>query len=139
MFSYASKFIKDAATLLTPFRELLKRGAKFTWTSDHDVALDKLKQALSTEAMGFFNKDWITELRTDASPTGLGAVLSQVDPSDETNRKLVLFASRSLSPIERKYAQVEREALRVVWAFERLKLYLIGKEFDLSVDNKLLK
>jgi hypothetical protein len=40
LFSYASKFIKDAATLLTPFRELLKRGAKFTWTSDHDVALD---------------------------------------------------------------------------------------------------
>jgi hypothetical protein len=87
LFSYASKSIKDAANLLTPFRELLKRGAKFSWTSDHDVALDKLKQALSTEAMGFYNKDWITGLRTDASPTGLDAVLSQVDPSDNTNQK----------------------------------------------------
>jgi hypothetical protein len=51
----------------------------------------------------------------------------------------VLFASRSLSQIESKYAQVEREALGVVWACERLKLYLIGKEFNLIVDNKAIE
>ena len=139
LFSYASKFIKNAATHLTPFRDLMKRGARFSWTSDHDLALVNLKRALSTEAMGFFNKTWITELTTDASPTGLGAVLSQVDPQDPQRRHIILFASRSLSPIERKYAQVEREALAVVWACERLKLYLIGKEFNLIVDNKAIE
>jgi hypothetical protein len=51
----------------------------------------------------------------------------------------MLFASRSLSSIEKRYAQVEREALAVVWACERLRLYLIGKEFELIVDNKAIE
>ena len=134
LFSYASKYIKDAATLLAPFRELMKISAKFNWTINQDRALEELKKAYTTESMGYFNRNWITELTTDASPTGLGAVLGQYDPQDKNKRHIVLFASRSLSPIERRYAQVEREALAVVWACEKLKMYLIGKEFNLIVD-----
>ena len=125
--------------MLTPFRELLKRKAKFIWTRQHGDALKNIKNALSTEAMGYFNKSWITELTTDASPTGLGAVLSQIDPLDQTRRQVILYASRGLSPVECKYSQVEREALAVVWACERLKLYLLGKEFNLVVDNKAVE
>ena len=139
LLSYASKFIPNAATLMSPFRDLLKRKAKFIWTKEHNEALAKMKEALTNEAMAFFNKDWITELTTDAIPTGLGAELSQIDPSDHTRRQIVLYASRSLSPIERKYSQVEREALAIVWACERLKLYLIGKQFNLVVDNKAVE
>jgi hypothetical protein len=139
VFNYASKFIKGAATLLTPFRDLMKRGAKFVWKPEHDRALDILKDTLSKEAMGYFDKAWTTELTTDASPDGLGAVLSQFDPKDKSQSHIVLFASRCLSQVERRYSQVEREALAVVWACERLKLYLIGKKFNLIVDNKAIE
>ena len=44
-----------------------------------------------------------------------------------------------LQTVERKYAQVEREALAVVWACERLKLYLIGQEFELVTDNMAIQ
>ena len=64
-------------------------------------------------------KQWHSDA-TDASPTGLGAVLSQIDPLDHTRKQIVLYASRSLSPVERKYSQVEREALAIVWACVRL-------------------
>ena len=64
------------------------------------------------------------------------AVLAQKDPNDQSKRKIVLYASRALTKVEKRYSQVEREALAVVWACERLKMYLIGKEFDLNVDNK---
>jgi hypothetical protein len=89
--------------------------------------------------MAYFDKTWKTELTTDASPTGLGAVLSQIDPQDPTRKRIVFYASRRLSEVECKYSQVEREALAVVWECERLRLYLVGKEFNLLVDNKAVQ
>lgn len=139
LINYCARFIKNAATLLAPFRELTKRNARWFWTPKHEQALDEVKKALTTEAMAFFNKDWHTVLTTDASPTGLGVVMSQVNPEDSECRKIVLYASRGLTPVERKYSQVEREALALVWACERLKLYLIGKEFEVITDNKAVE
>ena len=136
LIKYASKFIKDAATLLNPFHNLLKRNNQFIWKQEHTDGLKRIKEALSTEAMGYFDENWNTELTTDASPTGLGAVLAQKDPKDPTKRKIILYASRALTEVEKRYSQVEREALAVVWACERLKMYFIGKKFELNVDNK---
>ena len=139
LINYASKFIKDAATLLSPFHDILKRNSQFNWTEEHTNGLKLIKEALTKEAMGYFDENWNTELTTDASPTGLGAVLAQSDPADPSKRKIILYESRALTIVERKYSQVEREALAVVWACERLKLYLIGKEFNLNVNNKAVQ
>ena len=57
----------------------MKRGAKFNWTKEHDIALTNQKLSYSSEAMGYFNRNWITVLTTDASPSDLGAVLGQYD------------------------------------------------------------
>jgi hypothetical protein len=139
LINYASKFIKDAATVLSPFHNLLKRNSQFIWKEEHSDGLKRIKEALTTEAMGYFDENWQTELTTDAGPTGLGAVLAQKDPKDPSKRKIILYASRALTEVEKRYSQVEREALAVVWACERLKMYLIGKEFNLNVDNKAVQ
>ena len=60
-------------------------------------------------------------LVTDASPVGLGAVLIQ---EQRGNRRVIAYASKSLSDVERKYSQTENEALAIVWACERFHLYL---------------
>jgi hypothetical protein len=78
-------------------------------------------------------------LATDASRTGLGAVLAQKDPKDPKKRKIILYASRALTEVEQHYYQVERVALANFWACKRVKLYLIGKEFELNVDNKAIQ
>lgn len=62
--------------------------------------------------LAFFDKDAPTEVVTDASSVGLGAVLVQ---QQEGVKRAVCFASRSLSDVERRYCQVEKEALAVVW------------------------
>ena len=51
---------------------------------------------------------------------------------------IVAYASRSLSPVEQRYSQTEREALACVWACERFHLYVYGAPFTLITDHKLL-
>lgn len=72
----------------------------------------------------------------DASPTGLGAVLLQ---QDEYKRiRVIAFASKTLTDLERKYCQTEREALGLVWAVDKFQLYLLGTRFKLVTDCKPL-
>ncbi|KAL1276145.1 hypothetical protein QQF64_035768 [Cirrhinus molitorella] len=71
-------------------------------------------------------------LQMDASDTGLGAVLSQVQEGEEHP---VLYISRKLTPPERNYAAVEKEALAVKWAVLELRYYLLGRKFTLVTDH----
>ena len=76
-----------------------------------------------------------TELTTDASPVGLSAILSQRTPG-QLDRRIVAYGSRSLSDVETRYSQTEKEALAIVWAVEHFHLYLYGKLFTLYTDCK---
>ena len=53
-------------------------------------------------------------------------------------RKPIAYISRSLTSTERRYSQIEREALGCVWAVERLHNYLFGIKFTLLTDKKPL-
>lgn len=76
-----------------------------------------------------------TYLITDAGPNGLGAVLAQ----EENNEiRPVMCISRSLTPCEIKYCQTEKECLGIIWAMEKLYIYLYGTRFTLITDCKPL-
>lgn len=96
-----------------------------------------MKKSLSREpVLACFRLDAPTFVATDASPVGLGAILLQEQGTGQ--RKPVAYISRSLTPTERRYSQIEREALGCVWAVERLHNYLFGVKFTLLTDNKRL-
>ena len=119
--NYCSRFIDNLATIAKPLNDLTKKQAKFEWTSTQEEALKNLKNTLSTSALAYFDKNLRSEVTVDASPVGLGLVLAQYDPSDPVNtRSIVQYASRTLSDVESRYSQVEKEALAVVWACEKL-------------------
>ena len=67
---------------------------------------------------------------------GLGGVLSQIRAGEE---HLVTYISRKLLTNERNYLTVEKEALAIKWALDKLTYYLLGREFTLVTDHAPLK
>lgn len=79
MANYCSRFIKDFSTIGAPLRELTKKGTPWLWGDPHKRALQQLKDALaSATTMSYFDPSKDTELVVDASPVGLGSILSQM-------------------------------------------------------------
>lgn len=135
--NYVAKFIPDLATITEPLRQLTRKGVVFEWGPLQATAFTELKGLLSSDqTLGFYNVNDRTQVVADASPVGLGGVLIQFN---ENGPRIISYASRSLSEVEKKYAQTEKEALALVWATERFHFYLYGREFELITDHKALE
>ncbi|XP_053539534.1 uncharacterized protein LOC124628632 [Ictalurus punctatus] len=136
---YYRRFVPNFSAVASPLSDLTKKGQpdQVRWTADAERAFQALKEAL-TSAPILRNPDFDLPftVHTDASETGLGAVLSQTFDGEEHP---VLYISRKLSPAERKYAAVEREALAIKWAIEELRYYLAGRHFILITDHAPLQ
>jgi len=132
-----ARFIPDFATVAEPLLRLTKKGVRFEFEEEQKNAFNALKRRLSSaETLGYFDKDAKTLIIADASPVGLGANLIQEQQGRE---RVNSDASKSLSAVERRYLQTEKEALAVVWACEPFHVYLYGIKFELYTDHKPLE
>ncbi|KAL7859591.1 hypothetical protein SRHO_G00147380 [Serrasalmus rhombeus] len=137
MLNYYGRFLPDLASVLAPLHALLRTGAKWEWIAVHDKAFKKSKAMLTSEALlAHYNPASPLVIAADASPFGLGAVLSH-KYQDGTERP-VCFASRALAPAERKYAQVEKEALAVIYAVKKFHQFVYVHKFTIQTDHKPL-
>ncbi|KAL0152976.1 hypothetical protein M9458_051729 [Cirrhinus mrigala] len=136
---YYRCFIPNFSSLATPLTDLTRKGQpeKIRWTLTAEEALARIRTAL-TSAPVLRAPDFSCPflLQTDASDSELGAVLSRVQEGEEHP---ILYISRKLSPAERNYATVEREALAIRWAVLELRYYLLGRKFTLVTDHAPLQ
>ena len=133
--NFSARYIPDLATISAPLRELTKKETEFVWGKEQQESFDAVKERLArAETLGYYQKNAPTNVITDA--VGLGAVLVQ---EQQNELRVINYASRSLSDVEKKYSQTEREALAIVWACERFHMYLYGCDFELMTDHKPLK
>lgn len=86
--------------------------------------------------MAYYKAEAHTQLIVDASPVGLGAIM--VQRQRDGCYRPVAYATRSLTAVERRYSQTEKEALAVVWGCEQFHVYLYGMDFELITDCKPL-
>ena len=134
MAGFYRKFIKDFAYTAEPITKLIKRDGKdFVWDHAANEAFIRLKNCLTKPpvlAYPDFGKRF--ELTTDASTIGIGAVLEQ-------DGHPIGFASRLLTPTERKYSTTDRECLALVWGIGKFDYYLAAAPFTVYFDHKALK
>ncbi|CAH1233137.1 RTL1 [Branchiostoma lanceolatum] len=134
---YVAKFVPDLATMAEPLQKLTRKGVEFKWSSEQQKSFEKLKELItSTETLAYFRPTGKICIVADASPVGLGAVLLQLQGE---RWRVIAYASRQLSEVERRYSQTEKEALALVWACERFHLYMFGREFELETDHRPLE
>ena len=99
--------------------------------------MHEVKQRLAAGCTNaFYDPEKNTQLLVDASPVGIGAVLAQ--KSKDGKLSIVALASRSLTPVEQRYSQIEREALAIIWGIQHFHLYLYGNIFEVVTDHKPL-
>ena len=136
--SYYRKFLSNLSSKLAPLNKLLQKEVKWTWGKEQELAFKEAKQQLtSTNVLTHYNPEKTLLLSCDASPYGLGAVISH--RLDDGSEKPIAFASRSLAPAERKYAQLDKEALSIVFGVKKFQQYLQGRKFIILSDHKPLQ
>lgn len=135
--NYYGKFVPNLADTLHPLYNLLKAKSKWEWTPSCDRAFKQIKQLLtSADILVHYNPDLPLCLTTDASDFGISAVISHI-MSDGSERPIA-YASRTLSDAERKYCQLEKEALSIIYGLCKFHTFLYARKFTLFTDNKPL-
>lgn len=134
--NYYEKFIPNRAHLLAPLYRLLRNDVAWEWTKHCDDAVDAVKSILtSNRLLTHFDPDKDLVLACDASPYGVGCVLSHRVGDSE---RPIAYASKALTAAEKNYPQIEREALAIIFGTRRFQKYLYGRKFKLITDHKPL-
>ncbi|UYV62917.1 K02A2.6-like [Cordylochernes scorpioides] len=137
LLTYYSRFIPNMSSTLAPLYNLLKKERKWKWETPEERAFKDIKEKLvHSTLLVHFDPRKRQILSCDASGVGIGAVLSQVQGNNDI--RPVAFASRTLTPAEKRYSQLEREALGIVFGVTRFRNYLLGNSFTLRTDRKPL-
>ncbi|KAK4326756.1 hypothetical protein Pmani_002773 [Petrolisthes manimaculis] len=133
---YYRRFIKDYALIASSLTSLLKKDVPFQWSETRQKSFCDLKHALTSApvlAYPDFSKPFI--LNTDASYSGLGAVLMQ---KHQGKNSPIAYASRTLNKAEKNYAVTEIESLAVVWALKKFKYIIYCYPVEILTDHKPL-
>ena len=100
-------------------------------------SLDQIKEALtSTKVLAHYNSKLLVGLACDTSAVGGGAVL--LHRYEDGTERPIAYASKSLTPAEKNYSQIEREALSIIYGVRKFHQYLYGRNFLLLTDHKSL-
>lgn len=135
---YFRRFIRDYARIAKPLSDMLQKDVSFAMNTDQLIAFEKLKEALISEpVLKIYDQHKETELHTDASASGLGAILLQ---RDENNRlHPIHYASWKTTPEESRYNSFKLETLAVIKALDKFRVYLLGVPFKIITDCSALK
>lgn len=132
MAQYVSRFIPNLAGTLEPLRKLTRNNASFVWSKECEEAFGTLKEKLSESAcLAYYDPSKEIVIQVDSSQHGIGAVLLR-------DGRPIEYASRALTISERNWAQIEKEALAVLYGLERFDQYTYGRAVTVENDHKPL-
>ena len=126
LLNYCRKFLPNLASQLQPLNSLLYQGCNLKWTPECTAAFKASKDLiLSAKVLDHYGPMLPLQLVADASACGLGAVISHIFP--DGSEQPFAFASRTLTPSERNYAHIVKEAFALVFEVQHFHQYLYGR------------
>ena len=112
---------------------------KFEWKQEHSEAFEELKNMLGGDTVqAYFDPQAEHEPHIDGRPVGLAATLTQRKPGEQCWRVLQ-YTSQNLTDPEKRYNQIELEALAGDFCCKKFHLFLYGRPFRIVTDTNLLK
>ena len=134
MVNYMGKFIPNLSAKTYALWSLLNADADWQWHHKHDEEQAQLKVTLTEEpALKFFDPCKLTKVSTDASQNRLGVILLQLHTDVWMP---VAYASSALTPDERRYAQIEKETLGIVFGCTRFREIVYSRPVIAETDHK---
>lgn len=133
LLNYYRKFVPNFAILAEPLTRLTRKNVEFKWTNEQEIAFRKLINCLLNNAtLAHYNHVDPLLLKTDASKKGVAGMLLQ---KQDGEWKIVTCCSRRLSSAETNYGITDLEGLAVIYSTQKLKPYLLGKQFKIILDH----
>ena len=118
---------------------MLKKDNVFHWEDQQTRSFQQVKTLIAkanTTPLRYYDRNLPVTVQADASLRGLGACLIQKHKGKD---QPIAFASKSLTDMETRYANIERELLAIVFACQRFSTYLLGRSFIAESDHKPLQ
>lgn len=138
MCGWYQRYISGFAAITAPITDLLGKRDKFSWSVEANEAFEKLKVCMTTAPVlqhPNFSKPFV--IQCDASNTGVGGVLYQLDDNGEEHP--IAFMSRKLNAAQRNYSVTEQECLAAVLSLKKFRGYVEGMSFKIVTDHASLK
>ncbi|PIO77140.1 hypothetical protein TELCIR_00790 [Teladorsagia circumcincta] len=137
LINFYGNFVKDLHNLRAPLDALTRKDAVYTWTPECQSSFDKIKAILNSDLLlTHYDPSLPIIVAADASNCGIGATLSHRFPNG--SEKVVYHASRCLTPAQKNYSQIEKEALALIFAVQKFHRFVHGRHFTLKTDHKPL-
>ena len=123
---------------LAPLHRLLEKHTSWTWGTEQQQAFDKVKALLTSDTvLAHYDSDKPLLLACDASPYGIGAVLSHA--FEDGSERPVAYASHTLGPAGKRYSHFDKEELAIMFGVKRFHQYLAGRNVTSLSDHKPLQ
>lgn len=140
LINWYREYVPSVATLAEPLHHLTRKEVTWIWSTECETSFVSLKNLLTREfrILAFPRWEQAFYLETDASGTGIGAILSQMDA--EGRRRPIQFYSAGLNQAQKKYAAGELEAWGIIAAVRKWRTYLrAARKVIILTDHNPLK
>ena len=135
--NYYRRFIQNFSEIAAPLSQLTKKETVFKWTAECQESMDTIKHKLCEPPILAYPEHGSPYiLDTDASNTGVGGILSQVQEGKE---RVICYGSKKLDKAQQNYCVTRRELLAVITFVTQFRHYLLGQEFLLCTDHGSLR
>ena len=125
------------STITEPLHRLTRSDTPWKWGQEERAAFLKIKEMLSEDTvLAHFDPSLPLGLSCDASEVGVGAVLFHRYP--DGGERPIANASKTMTPTQRRYSQIQREALSVIFGLNKFHQFLYGRKFILVTDHRPL-